>query len=371
MSHSLRPQAPLSPKWLLVAGGVCVPVKWAHGWKSRYSSVRGRGRRGRVQTPVASGKKLACACRSTPSRLVPRLRPLRSACPAMAKLLKLMALGLALAFLGERFVTFRRRMNVSHQVLPVEPPSCHLIQGLDRGGAVFLYVVNHPRGMSTVEIFEFQGDALLHLKTITHELLSSVNDIVVLGQERFYATNDHYFTGHFLSQLELFLDLQWTNVVYYSPDEVKEVASGLGFANGIALSPDRKHVYVAAVTAHSIHVMERHDDWRLTPQKVLHVGTLVDNLSVDPATGDVWAGCHPNGMKLLAYDPADPPGSEVLRIRNILSPRPAVSTVYANNGSVLQGSTVAAVHGHKMLVGTVFHKALCCDLRAPGGPPRK
>ncbi|XP_007506039.2 serum paraoxonase/lactonase 3 isoform X1 [Monodelphis domestica] len=363
----------------------------------------------------------------------------------MAKLLKLMALGLALAFLGERFVTFRRRMNVSHQVLPVEPPSCHLIQGLDngsedidilpsglaflstglkypgmpsfapdkpgeiflmdlsedrpraralpiknefdvqsfnphgisafvdkdRGGAVFLYVVNHPRGMSTVEIFEFQGDALLHLKTITHELLSSVNDIVVLGQERFYATNDHYFTGHFLSQLELFLDLQWTNVVYYSPDEVKEVASGLGFANGIALSPDRKHVYVAAVTAHSIHVMERHNDWRLTPQKVLHVGTLVDNLSVDPATGDVWAGCHPNGMKLLAYDPADPPGSEVLRIRNILSPRPAVSTVYANNGSVLQGSTVAAVHGHKMLVGTVFHKALCCDLRAPGGPPRK
>ncbi|XP_044535409.1 serum paraoxonase/lactonase 3-like [Gracilinanus agilis] len=355
----------------------------------------------------------------------------------MAKLLKLAALGLALAFLGERFVTFRQRMNVSHQVHPVEPPSCHLIQGLDNGSedidilpsglaflstglkypgmpsfapdkpgeiflmdlnedrpraralpirnggfdaqsfnphgisafvdkdrhdAVYLYVVNHPRGTSTVEIFEFRGDALLHLKTITHELLSSVNDVVVLGREQFYATNDHYFTNHFLTQLELFLDLQWTNVIYYSPDEVKEVASGLRFANGITVSPDRKYVYVAAVTSHSIHVMERHDNWHLTPKKVLNLGTLVDNLSVDPATGDIWAGCHPNGMKLVAYDPADPPGSEVLRIQNILSQQPAVTVVYANNGSVLQGSTVAAVYNQKMLVGTVFHKALYCDL---------
>lgn len=44
---------------------------------------------------------------------------------------------------------------------------------------------------------------------------------------------------------------------------------------------------------------------------MIHLGTLVDNLTVDPDTGDIWAGCHPNGMKLLAYNPADPPGSEV------------------------------------------------------------
>ncbi|XP_072506840.1 serum paraoxonase/lactonase 3-like [Notamacropus eugenii] len=309
----------------------------------------------------------------------------------MAKLLALTALGLVLAFLGERFMVYRLQTKFSYQVNPIEPPGCYLIEGLENGSedidilpsglafistglkypglhsfapdkpgeiflmdlnedkprawalpikngfdvqsfnphgistfidkdnAVYLYVVNHPQKKSTVEIFQFEGDSLFHLKTIKHELLSS-------------------------------------------PGEVKEVANGLGSANGIMLSSDKKYVYVAAVTSQSIHVMKRHDNWNLTQEKVLHLGTLVDNLSVDPATSDVWAGCHPNGLKLLKYDPADPPGSEVLHIQNILSEKPTVTTVYANNGSVLQGSTVAAVYHQKMLVGRVFHKALYCDL---------
>ncbi|XP_036615433.1 serum paraoxonase/lactonase 3-like isoform X3 [Trichosurus vulpecula] len=356
-------------------------------------------------------------------------------CSVMAKLLKLTVLGLVLAFFGERFMTLRQRINTfSHEVHPVEPPSCHLIQGIENGSedidilpsglafistglkypglpsfapdkpgeiflmdlnedepkpwalpirnafdvqsfnphgictfidkdnAVYLYVVNHPQMKSTVEIFRFEGDSLFHLKTITHELLSSVNDIVVLGPEQFYATNDHYFTNHFLAQLEPFLDLHWTNVIYYSPGEVKEVANGFSLANGITISPDKKYVYVASLTSQSIHIMKRHDNWNLTQEKVLHLGTLVDNLSVDPATGDVWAGCHPHGLKVLMYDPADPPGSEVLRIQNILSQKPIMTMVYANNGSVLQGSTVAAVYKQKMVVGTVLHKALYCEL---------
>ncbi|XP_068950587.1 serum paraoxonase/lactonase 3-like [Petaurus breviceps papuanus] len=233
---------------------------------------------------------------------------------------------------------------------------------IDKDNAVYLYVVNHPQKKSTVEIFQFEGESLFHLKTIRHELLFSVNDITVLGPEQFYATNDHYFNNDFLRKLELYLDLQWTNVIYYSPSKVKEVANGISFANGITISPDRKYIYVAAVTSHSIHVMKRHDNWNLTQEKVLKLGTLVDNLSIDPNTGDIWAGCHPNGKKLVMYDPADPPGSEVLRIQNILSQKPTVTTVYANNGSVLQGSTVAAVYKQKMLVGTVFHKTLYCDL---------
>lgn len=37
----------------------------------------------------------------------------------------------------------------------------------------------------------------------------------------------------------------------------------------------------------------------------------MDNLTIDPDTGDILAGCHPNAMKLLVYNPKDPPGSEV------------------------------------------------------------
>ncbi|GAB5568549.1 serum paraoxonase/lactonase 3 [Prionailurus iriomotensis] len=206
---------------------------------------------------------------------------------------------------------------------------------IDKDHTVYLYVVNHPHMKSTVEKFKFeeQQRSLVHLKTIKHELLTSVNDIVVLGPEQFYATRDHYFTNFFLVLLEMIMDLRWTYVLFYSPKEVKVVAKGFSSANGITVSLDKK---------------------------VIQLGTLVDNLTVDPDTGDILAGCHPNAMKLLIYNPEDPPGSEVLCIHDVLSEKPQISTKYANNGSVLQGSSVASVYHGKLLIGTVFHKALYC-----------
>uniref|UniRef100_A0A8I5NDS8 Paraoxonase n=1 Tax=Papio anubis TaxID=9555 RepID=A0A8I5NDS8_PAPAN len=235
---------------------------------------------------------------------------------------------------------------------------------IDKDHTVYLYVVNHPHMKSTVEIFKFeeQQRSLVYLKTIKHELLKSVNDIVVLGPEQFYATRDHYFTNSFLSLFEMILDLRWTYVLFYSPREVKVVAKGFCSANGITVSADQKYVYVAELLAHKIHVYEKHANWTLTPLKSLDFNTLVDNISVDPETGDLWVGCHPNGMKVFFYDSENPPASEVLQIQNILTEEPKVTQVYAENGTVLQGSTVASVYKGKLLIGTVFHKALYCEL---------
>nr|XP_056713490.1 serum paraoxonase/arylesterase 2-like [Euleptes europaea] len=230
--------------------------------------------------------------------------------------------------------------------------------------SVYLFVVNHPQYQSTVELFKYMEDdnSLVHLKTVKHELLQSVNDIVALSPDSFYATNDHYFPGLPQMLLEMFLGLTWTNVIYYSPKEVKEVASGFYSANGINISPDGQYVYVVDLLDHNIHVMEKHANFSLTPLKVLQTETLIDNLSVDPYTGDIWAGCHINGFKLFFYDPENLPGSEVLRIQDILSEKPTVSQVYVDDGSVIQGSSVATVYGKKLLIGTVFHRALSCEL---------
>ncbi|XP_056656919.1 serum paraoxonase/arylesterase 1-like [Monodelphis domestica] len=230
--------------------------------------------------------------------------------------------------------------------------------------SVYLFVVNHPPSGTTVELLQFQEAerALLHLKTIRHEQLPNVNDVVAVGPEHFYATNDHYFTEPRLRAWELYVGLKWSNVVYYSPSEVREVAGGFDFANGITVSPDGKYLYVAELLGHKIHVFDKLADGSLRALKALTFDTLVDNLSVDPATGDVWVGCHPNGMRIFFYDPENPPPSEVLRIQNILSSSPTVTQVYAEEGFVLQGSTVASVYGRKLLIGTVFHRALYCEL---------
>ncbi|KAG8521674.1 Serum paraoxonase/lactonase 3, partial [Galemys pyrenaicus] len=272
---------------------------------------------------------------------------------------------------GQIFLIDMNEQNVRAQVLPIsggfDKASFNphgMSTFIDKDHTVYLYVVNHPHMESTVEIFKFeeQQRSLIYLKTIKHELLKSVNDIVVLGPEQFYATRDRYFTNFFLLLIGRILDLHWTYVLFYSPSEVKVVAKGFNSANGITVSPDKKYIYVADVMDQNIHVMKKHDNWDLTPLKVIQLSTLVDNLTVDRVTGDILAGCHPNAMKLMSYNPEDPPGSEVLRIQNVFSEHPKISTLYANNGSVLQGSTVASLYQQKLLIGTIFHKTLYCEL---------
>lgn len=51
--------------------------------------------------------------------------------------------------------------------------------------------------------------------------------------------------------------------------------------------------------------------FRFTFNQSVAVGTLCDNVEVDPENGDLWLGCHPNAWKALMFDPKDPPGSEV------------------------------------------------------------
>lgn len=54
---------------------------------------------------------------------------------------------------------------------------------------------------------------------------------------------------------------------------------------------------------------------------------------------------------------------QVIQIKNIHSERPLVSQKYTDDGHVITASSVAAPYEGKLLIGTVFHKALLCDLK--------
>lgn len=233
-----------------------------------------------------------------------------------------------------------------------------------KDGSQYLFVVNHPHENSQVEIFQYveEENTLLHIKTIQHKLLHNVNDIVAVGVETFFATNDHYFTNEPLKPLEALFSLHWCDVVYYSPEEVLVVAGGFFGANGINISPDKMHMYVSDLMNQRIVVLNIQKDNTLTRVKEVDVGSLCDNIEVEKKTGDLWIGCHPNGGKLFLNDPNDPPGSEVIRVQHIHSEEPVVTQVYSDNGSVLRGSSVATPYKGKLLIGSVYHKALMCDL---------
>lgn len=140
--------------------------------------------------------------------------------------------------------------------------------------SIYLFVVNHPQHKSKVEIFRLvEENTLEHLKTIVHPLLHkytprdqpspntasfllpriwiflfflffySVNDVLAVGTDSFYATNDTLFPSEALNYLVSMLGLAWCDVVFYSPEEVR--ASGIMFANGINISPDRRFCWVS------------------------------------------------------------------------------------------------------------------------------
>ncbi|XP_020855738.1 serum paraoxonase/arylesterase 2-like isoform X2 [Phascolarctos cinereus] len=287
----------------------------------------------------------------------------------MARLVAVTALGLALALLGERFVALRNRLNASREVEAVDLPNCHFIKGVEAGsedidilpnGLAFLsvglkfpglqyFAPEKPGGILMMDLNQ-ESSRALELRVSRGFDLASFNPH---GISTFIDKDDTVYlfvANHpeFKSTVEIFKFEEEENSLLHLKTVRHELLP--------------RYIYVADSLAHEIHVMEKHANWSLTQVKVLHLDTIVDNLSIDPSTGDLWVGCHPNGQKLLIYDPGNPPASQVLRIQNILSETPTVSTVYANNGSVLQGSTVGSVYGGKLLIGTLYHRALQCQL---------
>ncbi|XP_055445737.1 serum paraoxonase/arylesterase 2 isoform X2 [Bubalus kerabau] len=287
----------------------------------------------------------------------------------MGRLLALSLLGIALALLGERLLSLRNRLKASREVESVDLPNCHLIKGIEAGaedidilpnGLAFFsvglkcpglhsFAPDKPGGILMMDLNE-ENPRALELRVSRGFNLASFNPH---GISTFIDSGDTIYlfvVNHpeFKNTVEIF--------------KFEEEENSLLHLKTIKHELLPRYIYVADILAHEIHVLEKHPNMNLTQLKVLKLDTLVDNLSIDPSSGDVLVGCHPNGQKLFVYDPKNPPSSEVLRIQNILSEKPTVTTVYANNGSVLQGSSVASVYDKKLLIGTLYHRALYCEL---------
>ena len=104
-----------------------------------------------------------------------------------------------------------------------------------------LYVVNHARAGSRIELFELnlKKATAKHLRTIQHPLLHAPNAISIMSSHEIHVTNDHQFTtrtSNFLSKLETYLGWAGGSVVYVNlaNDQVEaRTVAHVAFANGI------------------------------------------------------------------------------------------------------------------------------------------
>ncbi len=234
-------------------------------------------------------------------------------------------------------------------------------------GRTLVFVVNHP-GSSlfganpgkgpghTVEIFEVGADGMLvHRRRIESEMMISPNDIAPVGEDRFYVTNDHGTEPGFGRTLEEYLRLKKASVLYFDGKRFVEVADDIRYANGIAVSPDGAHVFVAMVTSFAVAVYDRDaTTGALTLKDEIDVDTGPDNIEID-ATGDLWIGAHPKLLTFVAYakdaDKLSP--SQALRIHRADSGYD-VTEVFLSAGDDISGSSVAAWRQGRLLIGSVF-----------------
>jgi len=164
---------------------------------------------------------------------------------------------------------------------------------------------------------------------------------------------------------EEFALLGLANVVYFDGAGVRTVASGLTYANGLALSPGGATLYVTETTGRALLSYAVEDETgalKLTRRLPLAFG--LDNIDVD-SSGMLWITGHPKLYDFVAHaaDGAHPSPSQVVTVTLTPSGEAAVDTRFMDKGTLLSGASIAVADQGKMFVGSVFEADfLVCDL---------
>ena len=113
---------------------------------------------------------------------------------------------------------------------------------------IYLYVISHWNWLQSdsIEVFKYNPNALSlkYIKSIRDPLLQNINNLIVMGQDEFYATRWMYF-NNFLHTFEGIYRLPLTSVLYYNTaGKVTEVVTGLKGCNGINKSRNNKYIYI-------------------------------------------------------------------------------------------------------------------------------
>lgn len=245
------------------------------------------------------------------------------------------------------------------------PHGISLWRGAD--GRRVLYVINHAEGRHSIEVFDVDGAAMKHRATIRGSELVSPNDIVGMGPNQFYVTNDHGNATGWRRLAEDYLRTKETRVYFHDGDNFREVLSGIGGSNGINVSADGGTIYMSAASERRVYVYDRVPiSNALVPRGHADVPGYADNIEVLP-DGDLLLGLHTKVLALVAHftDPSKRSPSHVMRLRPDGKGGLNAETIYYNDGTELSGLSVAARRGDRMLLGAIMEpKILDCTVGA-------
>jgi arylesterase/paraoxonase len=243
------------------------------------------------------------------------------------------------------------------------PHGISLWRGASDSGAPLarLFVISHPYSGHQVLIYDVAEDgALSHLQTVSYDALRSPNDIVGVGPDQFYATNDVYFGDTLMGYLEAFLGLPLGSISYYDGQEGRIVADGLAYANGVTINADGSELYASGFIGRTLHVFDRDADTAQLTRTARHPIPLgLDNIEIG-TDGALYIAGNVSVFDFLAHqsDPAARAPAQAVRV----DPQTGDwTTVFADSGEAIDSPSVATRAGDQLLLGAVFdsHVLVC------------
>lgn len=218
-----------------------------------------------------------------------------------------------------------------------------------------LLAINHVEGKHSIESFLLKGNRLQHLKTITGPELISPNDLVMVGPESFYFTNDHGYTSKWGLLAENYLAFKAASVGYYDGEKFQLVADKLSYPNGIQVDSSKNLLYVSSSRGFSVGVYSLESEGKISFVEDIPTGTGVDNIELDE-NGSLWIGCHPNLLTFAAYASGKKSisPSEVVTINYSKESGATVQSVWSDPGTLLSGASVAVPFGKYLFIGNVM-----------------
>ena len=227
----------------------------------------------------------------------------------------------------------------------------------------YLYVVDHTGGKhSILKLKGFQFEKQFRDSVF----IISPNDVLAVDENRFYFTNDHGSLSATGKKLEEFLQLKKSNVVYYDGEKYSIAAEGIAYANGINMSTDGKEVYVASTIGGSVLVYARDvSSGKLSFKEEIRLQSGADNIEIDEQ-GNLWVACHPKLLTFVkhANDTSKLSPSQVFKITHDSSGKFTAQEIFLSEGDDLSGSSVAAVTGNLLLIGSVLDEGILqCRLK--------
>ncbi|MBN4070244.1 SMP-30/gluconolactonase/LRE family protein [Olleya sp. AH-315-F22] len=236
-----------------------------------------------------------------------------------------------------------------------KPFAPHGISMFKKDSTYKVAAVNHTSKGHSIEVFTLNGEKLTLEKSLTDDSMISPNDIVLIDENRFYFTNDHYYIEGFGRLMEDYAGYSASNVIYFDGEDYTKVASRIAYANGINFDAKRNFLFVASPRKFLVKVYSANSDGSLDFIEDIPCGTGVDNIEFD-TEGNLWIGAHPNLLKFTAYaqgkEEFSP--SEIIKIKYKGKNDYTIEKIYVNDGTEMSASTVAAPFGNLILTGNVM-----------------